>query len=71
MGKVNKFGKDFIELIQKYVEEHDIETTTEVVVKSSVNKSKIKIFIIQQIDRKIDLEIAQSKAFLLMSCSPR
>jgi ATP-dependent DNA helicase RecQ len=62
MGKVNKFGKDFIELIQKYVEEHDIETATEVVVKSSVNKSKIKIFIIQQIDRKIDLEeIAQSK----------
>lgn len=62
MGKVNKFGKDFIELIQKYVDEHDIETATEVVVKSSVNKSKIKIFIIQQIDRKIDLEeIAQSK----------
>jgi ATP-dependent DNA helicase RecQ len=62
MGKVNKFGNDFIELIQKYVDEHDIETATEVVVKSSVNKSKIKIFIIQQIDRKIDLEeIAQSK----------
>ena len=63
MGKVRKFGKDFLELIQKYTEENDIETATEVVVKSSVNKSKIKIFIIQQIDRKVDLEeIAESKS---------
>jgi len=63
MGKVNKFGKEFLELIQKYVDENDIETAAEVVVKSSVNKSKIKIFIIQQIDRKVDLdEIAESKA---------
>lgn len=61
-GKAAKFGKPFIELIAKYVEENDIVTATDVVVKSSVNKSKIKIFIIQQIDRKIDLEeIAQSK----------
>ena len=56
MGKVNKFGKEFIEVIQKYVEENDIETANEVVVKSSVNKSKTKIMIIQQIDRKVDLE---------------
>jgi ATP-dependent DNA helicase RecQ len=62
MGKVNKFGKEFLELIQTYVDENDIETASEVVVKSSVNKSKIKIFIIQQIDRKVDLdEIAESK----------
>jgi ATP-dependent DNA helicase RecQ len=62
MGKVNKFGKEFIELIEKYVDENDIETASEVVVKSSVNKSKIKIFIIQQIDRKVDLEeLAESK----------
>jgi ATP-dependent DNA helicase RecQ len=62
MGKVNKFGKEFLELIEKYVDDHDIETATDVVVKSSVNKSKIKIFIIQQIDRKVDLdEIASSK----------
>jgi ATP-dependent DNA helicase RecQ len=62
MGKVNKFGKEFLDLIQTYVDENDIETATEVVVKSSVNKSKIKIFIIQQIDRKVDLdEIAESK----------
>jgi ATP-dependent DNA helicase RecQ len=63
MGKVNKFGKEFLDLIQKYVDENDIETASEVVVKSSVNKSKIKIFIIQQVDRKVDLEeIATSKA---------
>ncbi|HEX5171347.1 MAG TPA: DNA helicase RecQ [Cyclobacteriaceae bacterium] len=62
MGKVNKFGEEFIEVIQSYVDENDIETAKDVVVKSSVNKSKIKIFIIQQIDRKIDLEeIADSK----------
>ncbi len=62
MGKVNKFGKEFLDLIQTYVDEHDIETANDVVVKSSVNKSKIKIFIIQQIDRKVDLdEIADSK----------
>ena len=61
MGKVNKFGQPFLDLIQKYVDENDIETASEVVVKSSVNKSKTKISIIQQIDRKIDLEeIAES-----------
>jgi ATP-dependent DNA helicase RecQ len=56
MGKVNKFGSEFLEVIQKYVDENDIETANEVVVKSSVNKSKTKIVIIQQIDRKVDLE---------------
>ncbi|AQG81606.1 DNA helicase RecQ [Spirosoma montaniterrae] len=63
MGKVQKFGKPFIELIAKYVEENEIETDKDVVVKSTVNKSKVKIFIIQQIDRKVDLdEIAESKS---------
>jgi ATP-dependent DNA helicase RecQ len=62
MGKARKFGKPFIDLINKYVEENDIETASEVVIKSTVNKSKIKIFIIQQIDRKIDFEdIAEAK----------
>jgi ATP-dependent DNA helicase RecQ len=56
MGKVNKFGSDFLAVIKKYVEDNDIETASEVVVKSSVNKSKTKIAIIQHIDRKIDLE---------------
>jgi ATP-dependent DNA helicase RecQ len=56
MGKVTKFGREFIEVIKQYVEENDIETAIDVVVKSSVNKSKTKIFIIQQVDRKVDLE---------------
>ena len=63
MGKVNKFGKEFLEVIQQYVDDNEIETANDVVVKVSVNKSKTKIFIIQQIDRKINLdEIAESKA---------
>jgi ATP-dependent DNA helicase RecQ len=62
LGKVQKFGLDFMNLIKEYVEENEIVTASNVVVKSSVNKSKLKIFIIQQIDRKIDLdEIAESK----------
>lgn len=62
MGKVIKFGLPFLATIKKYVEENDIITASDVVVKSTVNKSKIKIFIIQQIDRKIDLEeIAEAK----------
>ncbi len=61
-GKVTKFGKPFVELIAKYVEENDIETDRDVVVKSMVDKSKVKIYIIQQIDRKVDLdEIADAK----------
>jgi ATP-dependent DNA helicase RecQ len=62
MGKVVKFGKPFLDVINRYVEENEIETAKEVVVKSTVNKSKIKIYIIQQVDRKIDLDlIAEQK----------
>ncbi len=67
MGKVQKFGKPFIDLITKYVDENEIETDKDVVVKSTVNKSKIKIYIIQQIDRKVDLEeIAEAKGLTLV-----
>lgn len=66
MGKVLKFGKPFMDAITKYVEENDIITASDVVVKSAINKSKIKIFIIQQIDRKIDLEeIAEAKGLTM------
>ena len=62
MGKITKFGKPFLELIQEYVDDNDIITASDVVIKSAVNKSKTKIFIIQQIDRKVDLqEIADAK----------
>ncbi len=56
MGKVAKFGAPFLKLIATYVEENEIETASEVVVKTSGTRSKVKISIIQQIDRKIDLD---------------
>ena len=61
-GKARKFGKEFIELIAKYVEETEIERPDDFVMKSMVNKSVNKVYIIQSIDRKIPLdEIADSK----------
>lgn len=61
MGKVVKFGAPFLKLIATYVEENEIETAAEVVVKTAGARSKVKISIIQQIDRKIDLdEIAEN-----------
>lgn len=56
MGKVTKFGAPFLKLIENYVDENDITTAADVVVKSSGTRSKVKISIIQQVDRKIDLE---------------
>ena len=61
-GKATKYGKPFIELIKKYVEENEIERPMDMVVKSVVNKSGLKVAIIQAIDRKINLEdFASSK----------
>ncbi|WP_162418870.1 DNA helicase RecQ [Cyclobacterium roseum] len=56
MGKVTKFGASFLRLIENYVEENEIITASDVVVKTSGTRSKVKITIIQQIDRKIDLD---------------
>lgn len=56
MGKVAKFGAPFLKLIENYVEENDIITASDVVVKTSGTRSKVKISIIQQVDRKIDLD---------------
>jgi ATP-dependent DNA helicase RecQ len=55
-GKARRYGKEFIELIKKYVEENDIERPEDMVVRSVANKSKNKVFIIQNIDRKIAFE---------------
>ncbi|CAG0977921.1 ATP-dependent DNA helicase RecQ [Flavobacteriales bacterium] len=61
-GKAEKFGKPFLDVISKYVEENEIERPTDMVVKSVVNKSGLKVFIIQSIDRKITIEsIANAK----------
>ena len=55
-GKAKKFGKEFVELIAKYVEENEIIRPDDFVVRSIVNKSANKVYIIQNIDRKIPLE---------------
>lgn len=61
-GKAVKFGKEFVELIAKYVDENDIVRPDDFVLKSIVNKSANKVYIIQNIDRKMPLEdIASAK----------
>ena len=55
-GKARKFGAEFIHLIQKYVEENEIERPDDFVVKSTPNKSASKVAIIQSIDRRMSLE---------------
>ena len=61
-GKARKYGKEFLALIAKYVEENEIERPDDFVVKSIVNKSANKVYIIQNIDRKMPLEdIASAK----------
>jgi len=61
-GKAQKYGKPFLELIASYVEENEIIRPMDMVVKSVVNKSGLKVYIIQNIDRKISLEdIATAK----------
>ncbi|MBR5562681.1 MAG: RecQ family ATP-dependent DNA helicase, partial [Bacteroidales bacterium] len=61
-GKARKFGKEFLALIAKYVEENEIVRPDDFVVKSIVNKSANKVYIIQNIDRKMPLDdIASAK----------
>lgn len=62
VGKAQKFGKPFLELIARYVEENDVERPQDMVVRSSPRKCTNKLFIIRNIDRKMDLEdIAAAK----------
>ncbi|WP_317899839.1 DNA helicase RecQ [Aurantibacillus circumpalustris] len=65
-GKAAKYGKAFVDLIKKYVDDNDIERPVDMVIKSVVNKSGLKVYIIQNIDRKIGLkEMAKSKNLTL------
>ncbi len=62
VGKAQRYGKLFLDIIQKYVEEKEIERPQDMVVKSVINKSGLKVFIIQSIDRKMSLtDIANAK----------
>ena len=61
-GKAKRYGADFLKVIKTHVEENDIERPEDLRVRSVANKSKLKISIIQGIDRKIALdELAESK----------
>lgn len=61
-GKALRYGKPFVDMIAKYVEENNIERPDDFIMKSVVNKSGNKVFIIQNIDKKIPLEtIAKTK----------
>jgi ATP-dependent DNA helicase RecQ len=61
-GKAQKYGKPFVSLIANYVEENEIIRPLDMIVRSVVNKSGLKVYIIQNIDRKIALEdIAYAK----------
>lgn len=65
-GKAARYGKEFIELIARYVEDNNIDRPTDLVMKSIVNKSGLKVQMIQNIDKKLPLEDiakAQSKTF--------
>ncbi|NLN95076.1 MAG: DNA helicase RecQ [Bacteroidales bacterium] len=62
LGKAQKYGKPFVDLIAQYVEENEIIRPLDMVVRSVINKSGLKVYIIQNIDRKIALEdIAYAK----------
>ena len=61
-GKAMKFGAPFVDLIKKYVEDNEIDRPIDMVIKSAANKSALKVYIIQNIDRHLNLEdIAASK----------
>ena len=61
-SKAKKYGKPFIEFIAKYVDENDIIRPDDLVIKSTGQNSASKLFIIQNVDKKLDLtEIAKSK----------
>lgn len=66
LGKAQKYGEPFLKLIEQYVEENDIIRPNDMVVKSIVNKSGLKVYIIQNIDRKLALEdIATAKSLTI------
>ncbi len=61
-GKAKRYGEEFIKVIKKHVEENEIERPEDLRVRTVANKSKLKVSIIQAIDRKIALdELAESK----------
>ncbi len=66
-GKARRYGKEFVALIKRYVDDNEIERPEDLIVKTVANKSKLKVYIIQSIDRKISFEdIANSKGIEIL-----
>ncbi len=66
-GKAKKYGAEFIKVIREYVDEKEIIRPQDMVVKSVINKSGVKVYIIQNIDRKLSLDdIAHAKSMNMM-----
>ena len=55
-GKAQKYGKEFLDLIKQHIEENEIDPPFDIPIRTTVNKSKVKTTIIQQIDRRVPLE---------------
>ena len=66
VNKAQKHGQPFIDLIKRYVEENEIERPQDFVIKSVVNKSGLKVYIIQSIDRKVPLDVIATAKSLSM-----
>ena len=65
-GKAKKYGKEFVVLIEKYVEENEITRPDDLIVKSTGSNSALKLFIIQNTDKKLPLiDIAKSKGLTM------
>lgn len=66
LGKAQRYGKPFLDLIHKYVEENDIMRPTDFVIKQVANKSRVKVSIIQAIDRKMPLDDVAASSGITM-----
>ena len=65
-GKAKKYGTDFVELINRYVKDNDIIRAEDLVVKSTGTNSALKLYVIQNIDRKLSLDdIAKAKGLTM------
>ncbi len=65
-GKAKRYGKEFVELISRYVKENEIDRPADLVIRSVADRSKLKIYLIQSIDRKMPLDMIASAKGLAM-----
>lgn len=65
-GKAKRYGKEFVDLIARYVKENEIERPADLIIRSVADRSKLKIYLIQSIDRKMPLDLIASAKGLEM-----